>query len=180
MRKMLINCAVVGMTITSLLAPSTAAMAEPTKKDVLVSSRALNFINPKPSGTVTAAIVFDPADAASKADADALAGIIGSSLKAGKVTLSAKLVEVGNIGDIAGSAIAFIAEGTGAHHAAIAAAAANSGVLTASMDLDCVRSGNCALGVSTVPKVEIFVNKGAAGAVGVDFLPAFLMMVKEV
>jgi hypothetical protein len=43
-----------------------------------------------------------------------------------------------------------------------------------------VNAGQCALGVSTQPKVEIFVNKSAASAAGVDFLPAFLMMVKEV
>lgn len=180
MRETLNKIAAAGAVAVMTFAMSASVSAEPTKKDVLVSSRALNFINPKPTGTVTAAIVFDGSNAASKADADALAGIIGGGLKAGKVTLTAKLVDVSNLGDLQGASIAFVAEGTGGHHAAIASAVAGSGVLTASTDLACVNSGQCAVGVSTSPKVEIYVSKAAAGAAGVNFLPAFLMMVKEV
>lgn len=158
----------------------TSVVAEPTKKDVLVASRALNFINPKPSGTVVAAIVFDPANTTSQAHANALQSIIGGGLKAGKVKLSAKMVPISSLADMDGSAIAFITEGLGAQQSSISAATAGKSVLLASTDLSCVQSGNCALGVSTSPKVEIYVNQGAATSAGLTFLPAFLMMVKEV
>lgn len=180
MRETLMKYTAFGLVSAMLVAIPAAVSAAPTKKDVLVASRALNFIQSKPSGTVVAAIVFDSSNAASKADADALVGIIGDKLKSGKVTMTAKLVDVASLGDMSGATIAFVAEGTGDHHAAISAAAAGSGVLVASTDLACVNAGQCALGVSTQPKVEIFVNKSAASAAGVDFLPAFLMMVKEV
>jgi len=180
MREALLKYTALGLASAMLLAIPTAVSAAPTKKDILVASRALNFITTKPSGTVTASIVFDPASAESKADAESLSAIIGSSLKVGKVTLSAKMVPVGSLGDMAGSAIAFVAAGTSGHHDAISSTASGSGVLLASMDLACVQSQKCALGVSTSPKVEIYVSKSAASSAGVEFLPAFLMMVKEV
>ncbi|WP_417451001.1 hypothetical protein [Kordiimonas sp.] len=172
-----VTCGLMALAITTL--PTTVSAA-PSEKDVLVASRALNFISPKPSGEITAAIIYDASNAASKADAEGLAAIIGGGMKAGKVTLVGKLVDVNDMAAMKGSAIAFVAEGTAAHHSAIAAAVSGAGILTASTDLSCVRSAQCALGVSTDPKVEIFVNKSAASAAGVEFLPAFLMMVKEV
>lgn len=180
MRKTLNTIGLTTLALASALVWPGTAGAETSKKDVLVASRALNFITPKADGTVTAAIIYDPSDAASKADADALVATIGDKLKAGKVSLSAKLVDIANLGDLGGARIAFIAKNTANHHGAIANALASSGVLAASTDLSCVESGKCALGVRTSPKVEIFVNKAAAGAAGIDFLPAFLMMVKEV
>ena len=157
-----------------------SAQADVTKKDILVASRALNFIQNKPSGTVAAAIVFDPANPASKASADAIAAIIGGGLKAGKISLTAKLVSVGDLGGLTGTKIAFVAEGMSAHFGAISSAATGAGIVVASTDVACVRSGQCALGVETSPKVQIYASKSAASAAGVEFLPAFLMMVKEV
>lgn len=176
------------MTLTALFfaafgaieAGLSSAAAEVTKKDILVASRALNFIQNKPSGAVIAAIVFDPANPASKASADAIGAIIGGGLKAGKVTLTAKVVPVGDLGGLSGTKIAFVAEGMGAHFSAISGAASSSGIVVASTDVACVRGGLCALGVETSPKVQIYASKSAATAAGVEFLPAFLMMVKEV
>lgn len=180
MQRTLTTVVALGLGIFGTLSVAPATLAETSKKDVLVASRALNFISPKPSGTVIAAIIYDPSNAASKADADGLMATIGSSLKAGKVTLSAKLVEINNLAEVSGAGIAFVTDGLAANHGAIANQLSGTGVLAASTDLACVQAGKCALGVSTSPKVEIFVNKAAAGSAGLEFLPAFLMMVKEV
>jgi hypothetical protein len=159
----------------------TALMAaEPTKKDVLIASRALNFVTPKPGGSVVAAIVFDGSNPASKADADALAAIIGDGLKAGKIKLSAKLVDANDLASIGDAKLAIIAASASAQHAAIASGLAGKSILTVSTDLSCVEAGHCAVGVKSKPKVEIIVNKSAAKGLGLDFVPAFLLMVKEV
>lgn len=177
--KMMARGALGAGALAALMLGATSAHAAATERDILVVSRALGFIKPKPEGNVTTAIVFDPANPASKADADALMGVLGGGLKAGKVQLQGKLVPVTDAGGIMGAGMAIVANGTAPHFAAIKAAAAGSSVLVTSFDLECVKAASCALGVATEPKVEIFANKAAAGAAGVEFLPAFLMMVKE-
>lgn len=157
------------------------AAAETTARDVEVAARAVAFLASKPTGEQPTAIVYDPANAESQADADALKAILSGGVNAGKVTLGApKLVAVGDLGGLAGMQVAFVAKGTGSHHAAIAAAAAAQKTLTMSADLECVRSGSCVVGIQGQPNVEIYISKQASQASGQEFSSAFLMMAKEI
>ncbi len=162
-----------------MLASAMPAHAETSKKDIQIASRAVAFMTSAPTGAVTAAVVYDPANPASKVDADAIVAAIGGGLKAGKATLSAKLVATDNLADMTGARVAFIADGTGAQHAAIFADASAQSILVISTDMSCVDAGNCIVGVASKPKVSIVVSKAARAAAGIDFKPAFLMMVKE-
>ena len=162
-----------------MLAGAFSAQAETSKKDVQIASRAVSFMTNAPTGAVTAAVVYDPANAASKADADAIVAAIGGGLKAGKATLTAKLVSTDSLGDLAGAKVVFIAEDTASQHAAIFSASSAQSILVISTDMSCVDAGNCIVGVASKPKVEIVVSKAARAAAGIDFKPAFLMMVKE-
>ncbi|GAB4155187.1 MAG: hypothetical protein Tsb0016_27190 [Sphingomonadales bacterium] len=160
---------------------SLPAQAETSARDVEVAARAVAFLASKPSGAQPTAIVYDPDNAESAADAQALQAILSGGVNAGKVTLSApKMVAVGDLAGLSGMQVAFIAQGTNAHHAAIAQAAAAEKILTMSADLDCVRANHCVVGVQGQPSVEIYISKQASQASGQAFSSAFLMMAKEI
>ena len=78
-----------------------------TQKDVQILAKAIGFLEPPPTGPATVAIAYDPADPASKADADAIAGYFGDGLKAGGAVLKPKVTEVGQLA--VGSFVAVIA-----------------------------------------------------------------------
>jgi len=165
--------------VLSMLTGLHAVQAETSKKDMQIASRAVSFMADAPTGSVSAAVVYDPASAASKADADAIMAIIGGGLKAGKATLTGRLVAANALGDLADAKVAFIASDASSQHAAIFAEAAARSILVISTDMNCVDTDNCVVGVASKPKVSIVVSKAASSAAGLSFKPAFLMMVKE-
>ncbi|NWH07061.1 MAG: hypothetical protein HXY22_00150 [Alphaproteobacteria bacterium] len=156
------------------------ASAETTAKDLEVFGKTVGFLDPGLSGTVSAAIVYDGTNAASKAEADAIAAAMGSGLTAGGVTLTPVLVDVSAISSIGSHKVAILTGGLSGQHAAIFAAASAAGVLTVSADDSCVRSGNCVMGVKSVPSVQILVNQAAAGKSSIGFKQAFRMMITEI
>ena len=76
--------------------------------------------------------------------------------------------------------VVYVANGMGAHHAAIGGVVKSSGVLSVSIDRACVDSAGCSMFVSSSPKVEIVLNKGAVEGSGIEFQAAFKMMVTEI
>ena len=51
--------------------------------------------------------------------------------------------------------------------------------LVLSSALDCVRAGNCTVGIASTPRVEVIVSTQQAQASGIQFSEAFRMMVTE-
>lgn len=172
---------VTGLALMALVAVSPFARpaAAVTAKDIQVAARSVAFLSNPPSGTVQAAIVFDPANADSKAEAESVKSLISQFPKAGGATLSPVLVPSDQLGQLAGKGVVFMASGVG-NAAAVFDAAASNGVPTLSIGESCVRAGHCVVGVVTSPKVQILVNKSAAEAASVSFKSAFLMMIQEV
>ena len=156
-----------------------SAFAGTTQLDIKVGGKAAAFVQPALSGDVPTAIVFDPANAESKADADAIAAAIGDGLSIKNSTLKPVMVEIGNLSALSGVKVAFLTHGLGGNKAAVASAAAQNGVLTISNDMSCVESDQCVVGVESKPKVSIVVSKAASEASSLSFGSAFLMMVKE-
>ena len=62
---------------------------------------------------------------------------------------------------------------------AIVSAARRLKAPTVSIDMTCVLSGNCVVGFTSQPTVQIILNQGAAEQIGVHFLQAFRMLVRE-
>jgi len=153
--------------------------ADTSAKDIQIAARAVAFMTNAPSGDVMTAIVYDPANAASQSEADAIMAAMAKGVKAGKAKLLPKLVPIDSLGNISGSKVAFITGGMGSHHAAIFAAASTQAILVISTDMDCVNAGNCVVGVASKPKVEIIISSSARTAADISFKSAFLMMVKE-
>jgi hypothetical protein len=165
--------------VAVLSGAQTAAWAETTDLDVKVGAKAAAFVQPSLTGEIPTAIVFDPANAASKADADAIAAAIGSGLAIKGGTLKAQLVPVNEIGSLGNVKVIFVAHGLGDHMSAVAEASRAGSILTISNDMNCVEVGLCVVGVESKPKVSIVVSKSATAAANLQFGAAFLMMVQE-
>lgn len=167
-------------TTVALSLFSPPASAEMDEKAIQVMGRVLGFVQDMPTGNLNVAVVYDPGNAASKAEADKLMGLMSSGYKVGKFVLSAELVPISDLSGVDGKKVAIVTEGMSMAYQQIFAATSKAGVLSVSTDKTCVVTGNCILGVSVQPKVEITLNAGAGDASGVGFSQALRMLVKEV
>lgn len=148
--------------------------------NVPIAARVVSFLQPPPSGTLVAAILFSPGNAASEAEASAIERSIGAGLSAGRGAIHARRIPIGSIGALSGYNIAFVTTGLRGDQDDIAAAAAKSSVLTISSDPSCVLAGRCVVGITAAPKSQIIVSRAAARAARIRFGSAFLMLVKEI
>lgn len=143
-----------------------------------VATRVISFLQPPPAGVISAAIVYEPGNAASEAEAAAIER--AGPLAAGKGSLRLKRVPVGALGGLAGARVAFVTSGLREAQAQIAAIAARQSILTITADLSCVQAGNCAVAISSAPRVQITVSRTALKAAKIQFGSAFLMLVREI
>jgi len=164
----------VGVSAALGLALPTAA----ADLNLPVATRVISFLQPAPSGVIPAAIVYDPGDGASEAEAASIER--AGPLVAGKGTLRLKRVAVNALGGLAGVRVAFVTAGLRDQQAQIAAAASRLSILTVTSDLGCVQAAHCVVAISGAPHVQITVSRAAAKAARIQFGSAFLMLVKEI
>jgi hypothetical protein len=159
-------------------APCTAAT---DRADLSVGMKTLPLLTNKIEGSVTVAIVFDPASPVSRDDANNIKAIFDGGLEVpGDLKLNGLLVPVNELDKMGGTRIAVLAEGLGPHYEAISAAASAGRILTMSTDLSCVQSNKCVLGMVSKPHVEIYYSKSAADAAKISFGQVFTMLVKQI
>ena len=143
-----------------------------------VATRVISFLQPAPSGVIPAAIIYEPGNAASEAEAASIER--AGPLVAGKGTLRLKRVAAGALGGLAGIRVAFVTAGLRDQQGQIGAAAARLSILTITSDLGCVQAAHCAVAISSSPRVQITVSRAASKAANIQFGSAFLMLVKEI
>ena len=148
-----------------------------SQKDVQILAKAIGFLEPAPSGAATVAIAYDPADPASKQDADTIAGYFGDGLKAGAAVLKPKVVGVGQLST--GGFIGVVAA-SGVKIDQVLAATRALKVPCITADAAAVQAGQCVMSVKSDPKIEILISKAAASSSGVAFGSAFLLMAHEI
>ena len=153
-----------------------AEAASITAKDALIIAKALGFLEPAPAGGLVA-VLYGPG-AASKANANKIAGLFGGGLKSGGGTVTAKPVDAAGLGDGSGFIAVIVAEG-GPTDAAMAAAKAQK-ILCVTLSVAEVQAGQCVMSVQTDPEVVITVNRSLAQAVGVHFAAALAMLIHEI
>jgi hypothetical protein len=146
--------------------------------NIPVATRVISFLQPALSGSIPAAIVYEPGNAASEAEAASIER--AGPLVAGKGTLRLKRVAANALGQLAGVRVAFVTSGLRDAEGQIAAAAARQSILTITSDLACVQAAHCAVAISTTPRVQITVSRAASKAANIQFGSAFLMLVKEI
>jgi hypothetical protein len=149
-----------------------------TPNNVLAGARSLSFLQPALSGSVTAAIVYQPGDADSEVEAQAIEHALGNGLVIGSLTLKPKRVSANALGGLIGAKVAFVTRA--ANDRQVASAAAQRSIITISSDPACAQAGLCVVSISSGPKVQISVSKAACKASNVKFGAAFLMLVKEI
>ncbi len=160
-----------------MLGAAMNAMAAVSESDLQIAARALSFMTNAPVGTVRVGIVFNPANPQSTADAAQLEQLMAGGLRVGNVTLQPIQVPIDQVGG-AQVGLFFLTEGTGP--AGRLSEVANLKKLPCvSFDLAQVRSGACAIGIHSGPRVEILVNRAAAESSGVSFSTAFRMLITE-
>lgn len=166
------------VVLTLLLSPSSFAK-DTESTDVLVGLKTFPMLDSFPSGAVVVGIVYNPAVAESKTDAEAIKAVLDSNVKStGKV--SGLMVPVSDLGKLAQVKVAFVAKGVKGHFDDVAQMAAAHNVLTMSTDMDCVRANKCVLGIISKPIVEIYFSRIASESAKIDFDPAFIMLIKKV
>lgn len=164
------------MAAAAVLSGPGMAHADPVK-DLQVAGRALTFLENGPSGRAVLGVVFDPAKPASVAEKNAIMAALGGGYSAGALTLVGKPVEADAVAGASGVNAFFVTSGV--NYGAVGGAAKSRKIVTVGGPA-CAASGACVMGVTTVPKVEIIVNRSAASAVGATFKAAFRMMIKEI
>jgi hypothetical protein len=166
------------LAATAVAAAMPPAAAQMTSNNALAGARALSFLQPGLSGPISAAIIYQPGDPESEAEAQAIERALGGGLAVGSFTLKPRRVAAGALAGLAGAKVAFVTRA--ASDRSVASAAAQRSIVTISSDPDCARQGLCALSISPGSKVQIIVSKAACGAAKVKFGAAFLMLVKEI
>lgn len=164
-----------------VMAGATTAQLAPAQmapNNVLAGARVLSFLQPALSGSVTAAIVYQPGDAGSEAEAQTIEQALGRGLAIGSLTLRPKKVSADALGGLAGAKVAFVTRAANGRQ--VASAAAQRSIVTISADPGCAQAGLCAVSISSGSKVQIIVSKAACKASKVKFGAAFLMLVKEI
>ncbi len=156
-----------------------AGQAAVTAKDIQVAGRVLGFTAPPLTGDVKLGIVYDPANAGSTADEQALMAILGSGLTVGGVNLIGVPVTIANIATSPADVL-FLTAGLGAAGAATGTEAAAKKQVCITTDIAATQAGYCAVSVASDPKVQITVNKAAASASGVSFGAAFMLMITQI
>ncbi len=161
------------------LAGTTVGASETSKADIQIGVKAAAFVEPALRGLVETAILYDPSNPASKADADAIMSVLREGQRIKQALLNPRLVDVETLSNLDDTSLAFVSHGLQAYHQTIASKASGQGILTISSDMTCVDNNQCVIGVISKPRVLIVISKQATQAAGLGFKSAFLMMVRE-
>ena len=163
--------------LAALLAAHDASAATMSAKDAQIVAKAIGFLDPAPAGGVVA-VVYDPANAAAKADAEAITVLFSGGLSESSSSVTAKAVDMASLGDGSGYVAIIVAKSTTTDKVMQAAKAHKIPCISADQAL--VQSGQCVMSVSSDPKVDITVSHAAAQAAGVSFQSAFRMLIHEI
>jgi hypothetical protein len=152
---------------------SGTAHADFSLSDLQIAGRALGFLDKPVQGQVIAGIVYSPANPQSLREAEAL----GDGLRIGNVTLRPALIPVTELQH--STAALFLLTGGVEDAALLAETVRSKRIPCITTDLAKVKSGSCAIGVRSQPKIEILVNRNAATGSDLKFSAVFRMMITE-
>ncbi len=148
--------------------------------DVNAGLNTLSQLMNKITGDTIMAVVYDPANATSVADAQEIKKIVAGGIRMPDGSkLSAQLVGINELGKLSRARIAFLTPGLQADFTDIGTATSAASILTISTDIECVRAGKCIIGVEAKPVLTIYYSKQAADNAKIEFTQAFSMLVKQ-
>jgi hypothetical protein len=145
---------------------------------VQVGGRVTSFMQPRLTGVIIAAIIYEPGNAASENEARSIERSMGEGMVVGSARLVPRRVSTSALQGLAGARLAFVTRGT--NYRAIASVAASRSILTISADPACARAGYCVVAISAAPRIQITVSRAASRAANLRFNSSFLMLVREI
>ncbi|WP_244263444.1 hypothetical protein [Thioalkalivibrio sp. AKL17] len=155
------------------------AVADP-ERDLRVATRALSFLDHRPSGDMPVAVVYAAGDSASEDHARRMADAMGDGGPQGRIRLVPTLMAADDLGALDRQEAVLIADGLADDQAAeVFSAASRRGLITIASDMACVDEGHCVMAVASEPRVQIVVSRDAARASDVGFASSFRMMITE-
>jgi len=147
---------------------------------VTLAARAFSFVRDRRSDAVRVALVRDPNNPDSVEEATQVDAAIGSGIDVGRLHLTVTDVAVDQLDRATNVDVIWLTKGLSDRDFARAAEIANRNhAVSVSSDLSCVQDELCVLGVQARPTVRIILSAAAATKAGIDFQPAFRMMVTE-
>jgi len=155
------------------------AHAEVVAGDLQIMGRALSFLEKPMSGEVRVGVVYSADNPQSAHDADDLQRLLGDGLRVGNVLLKPVMVSLGQLAQ-ANVDVLFLTAGLGEQATPVGVASRTRRLPCITSDLSQVRTGRCAVGVSSEPTVQILVNRAAALANGTTFSTLFRMLINEI
>lgn len=161
-----------------LLFATSPALADVDAADMQIMARALSFTTKPLSGDVLVGVVYAPRNAQSVAQLESVQSLLGNGLRVGSVTLKAVPVRLGET-ESAQVRLFFLTADLGANAQSVAAASRARHIPCVTTDLTQVRSGVCAIGIRSQPRVEILVNRAVASADDTEFSTVFSLMITE-
>ncbi len=156
-----------------------AAGSDFDAKDGQILGRMLGYVGDGKSGVAVVGIVFSPSDRASQQELELMQSVIGDGLVTGRIRLQVRPVPVEQLAAVTGLSALYLTDGVTGDVDAIFNAAKRLQVPTVAASLGCVGTGRCVVGFTSEPTVQILLNQEAAERVGVHFLQAFRMLVRE-
>lgn len=163
--------------LTAASAPATGATF--SAKDGQILGRMLGYVGDGMTGVAVVGVVFSPTDHGSQQEAELVQSAVGDGMTTGRIRLQIRLVPVGELSAVTGLSALYLTDGLADYADAVFAAAQRLQVPTVSASLGCVEAGRCVVGFTSEPTVQILLNQGAAERIGVHFLQAFRMLVRE-
>lgn len=166
-----------GVAITALTLP---ARAQVKTIDMVVVGRALSFVdNLRHHSPVRLGIVYDPQNAQSAQQAQAVDAMLRSGLRIGSLTFEPVMVPIAALNKSRVEAF-FLTDGLGPTAAAVGQATRARKMPCITFDLSEVRNGACAMGIRTHPRVDVFVNRAAAAASGLELAAVFRILTVDI
>lgn len=159
-----------------ILLPVTSK-AEDDLKDIFTISRAISFMQNGPKGILDMAIIYDPEVRESRDQASIIAKISAEPVGSDLVKLKGRKVSVRDIKRIRDYDIVFVTKHVADKYKKSLIELQKKGVVTVSNNEQCLDKGGCLLFVDTRSYVEISMNTEVAVRTGINFAPAFRMMI---
>jgi hypothetical protein len=169
---------ITGTCFATLLWPASSAPS--AVLNVPVAARVMSFVQPAPSGIIPVAIVYQPGNNGSEAEASDMERALARSAVSGRASIRTRRVAVSNLAQMSGMRAAFVTSGLRSYQSDLAETASAQAILTITSDTGCVVAGRCVVGITQGAKTQIVVSKEAARRSRIRFGSAFLMLVKEI
>lgn len=167
------------MMVLCFAAVTAGAQAAMTRDDLVIAARALGFLENPPTGVTRVGIVYAAGMPRSVQQANDLQTMLAGGLKVGNLTMVPVKVKTDDVA-AANVGLFLLTDSIGGDGTRVSSATKAKHIPCITTDLSAVENGTCAVGVRSIPRIEIVVNRVAAVASGTSFATVFRMLITEI